>query len=91
MAYEQLNSTITINILNFNYLKETDEFHSAFHLYEQKKQFLLTDALAMHFIELPKLRKKCGQERSHRNKIFWYVGCFYWMATRMKKSGDNWR
>jgi len=39
-------------------LKETDEFHSAFHLYEEKKWFLLTDALAMHFIELPKLRKK---------------------------------
>ncbi|MHB1407621.1 MAG: Rpn family recombination-promoting nuclease/putative transposase, partial [Desulfitobacteriaceae bacterium] len=53
-----LNPTITINILNFNYLKETDQFHSAFHLYEQKKQFLLTDALAMHFIELPKLRKQ---------------------------------
>jgi predicted transposase/invertase (TIGR01784 family) len=58
MAYEQLNPTITINILNFNYLQETDEFHSAFHLYEQKKQFLLTDSLALHFIEMPKLRKK---------------------------------
>ncbi|MHB1652554.1 MAG: Rpn family recombination-promoting nuclease/putative transposase [Desulfitobacteriaceae bacterium] len=58
MAYEQLNSTIMINILDFDYLQETDEFHSAFHLYEEKKQFRLTDALAMHFIELPKLRKK---------------------------------
>ena len=58
MAYEQLHTTITINILDFEYLKETEEFHSAFHLYEEQKRFLLTDALAMHFIELPKLRKK---------------------------------
>ena len=58
MAYDELNPTITINILNFNCLQETEEFHSAFHLYEQKKKFLLTDALALHFIEMPKLRRK---------------------------------
>lgn len=58
MAYEELNPTITINILNFNYLKDTDEFHSVFQLYEEKKQFLLTDILAIYYIELPKLRKK---------------------------------
>lgn len=57
-AYETLKDTITINILNFDYLQETDEFHSEFCLLEKKKHFLLTDALAMHFIEMPKLRQK---------------------------------
>ncbi|MHB1654442.1 MAG: Rpn family recombination-promoting nuclease/putative transposase [Desulfitobacteriaceae bacterium] len=57
MEYE-LKDTITINILNFNYLKETDEFHSEFGILEKQKHFPLTDALAMHYIELPKLRRK---------------------------------
>ncbi|MHB1651875.1 MAG: Rpn family recombination-promoting nuclease/putative transposase [Desulfitobacteriaceae bacterium] len=57
-AYETLKDTITINILNFDYLKETDEFHSEFGILEKKKHFSLTDALAMHYIEMPKLRRK---------------------------------
>ncbi|MHB8125210.1 MAG: Rpn family recombination-promoting nuclease/putative transposase [Desulfitobacteriaceae bacterium] len=57
-AYETLKDTITINILNFEYLAETEKFHSVFRLLEEEKHFLLTDALAMHFIEMPKLRRK---------------------------------
>ncbi|MHB1404445.1 MAG: Rpn family recombination-promoting nuclease/putative transposase [Desulfitobacteriaceae bacterium] len=57
-AYVTLKDTITINILNFEYLQETDEFHSEFGLLEKKRHFSLTDALAMHFIEMPKLRRK---------------------------------
>jgi predicted transposase/invertase (TIGR01784 family) len=57
-AYETLKDTITINILNFDYLQETDEFHSEFGILEKKKHFVLTDALGMHFIEMPKLRRK---------------------------------
>lgn len=57
-AYDTLKDTIVINILNFDYLQETDEFHSIFRLLEEKKHFSLTDALAMHFIEMPKLRQK---------------------------------
>ena len=49
-AYETLKDTITtINILNFEYLQENDEFHSEFGLLEKKKHFPLTDALAMHY------------------------------------------
>jgi len=57
-AYGTLKDTITINILNFDYLQVTDEFHSEFGLLEKKTYFPLTDALAMHFIEMPKLRRK---------------------------------
>ena len=57
-AYETLTDTITINILNFEYLQESEEFHSEFGLLEKKKHYILTEALAMHFIEMPKLRRK---------------------------------
>ena len=57
-AYETLKDTITINILDFDYLRETDEFHSEFGILEKQKHFSLTDALAMHYIEMPKLRRK---------------------------------
>lgn len=57
-AYDTLKDTIVINILNFDYLQETNEFHSIFRLLEETKHFLLTDALAMHFIEMPRLRQK---------------------------------
>lgn len=36
-----------INILNFEYLKETDEFHSEFGILEKKKHFSFTDTLAI--------------------------------------------
>jgi len=57
-AYGTLKDTITINILNFDYLQVTDEFHSEFGLLEKKKHFSLPDALAIHFIKMPKLRRK---------------------------------
>lgn len=55
MDDEELHRTITINILDFRYLKQTPNYHSIFHLYEDKEHFLLTDAMEIHFMELPKL------------------------------------
>lgn len=55
-AYKTLPPVIMINILNFNiFTKETDAFHSTFHLYEDHKKFPLTDVMEIHFIEMPKL------------------------------------
>jgi predicted transposase/invertase (TIGR01784 family) len=55
MQYGELNRTITINILDFRYLHQLKDFHSTFHLYDTKLQHRLTDAMEVHFIELPKL------------------------------------
>ncbi len=55
MAYKELSKTVTINILDFDYLKQTNSYHSVFHLYEKEERFPLTDTLEMHFMELPKL------------------------------------
>ncbi|KUO96135.1 Rpn family recombination-promoting nuclease/putative transposase [Ferroacidibacillus organovorans] len=55
MSYSELAQTITINILNFRYVRATEAYHTTFHLYEDTDQFLLTDALEIHFMEIPKL------------------------------------
>ena len=51
--YKDLNRTITINILNFDYL-DSEKYHNIFHLYEDDLKIKLTDLLEIHFLELPK-------------------------------------
>jgi len=55
MAYQELANTIAINILDFNYIKQTSNYHSVFRLFEKDEGFELTEALEIHFMELPKL------------------------------------
>ncbi len=53
--YDLLNRTVCINILDFNYLKKTSNFHSVFRLKEISTNMELTDVEEIHFIELHKL------------------------------------
>jgi predicted transposase/invertase (TIGR01784 family) len=56
--YANLVPVITINIIDFNYFKGIDDFHTSFHLYEDKnKDVKLTDECEIHFLEMPKFRK----------------------------------
>ena len=55
MDYINLAKTVTINILDFKYLYETQKYHSTFHLYEDEEKFLFTDIEEIHIIELPKM------------------------------------
>ncbi|MEG2290858.1 MAG: Rpn family recombination-promoting nuclease/putative transposase [Clostridium sp.] len=63
--YTKLNKTITVNILDFNYIKDS-KFHSSYHFYEDITKKLLSDILEIHFIELDKF-KKC--EKDYNNKL----------------------
>ena len=55
--FQSLKKTITINILDFNYIN-VEQYHSVFHLWEDlHKECKLTDILEIHFLELPKFRK----------------------------------
>ena len=48
---------ITINIVNFDNIK-LDDFHTCFHLWEDDHpNYLLTDVLEIHFINMVKFRK----------------------------------
>jgi predicted transposase/invertase (TIGR01784 family) len=52
--YKNLAKVITVNLLDFEYLK-LDRFHTKYHLWEdEEKQYMLTDLIEIHFIELPK-------------------------------------
>lgn len=71
MPYADLAKTITINILNFRFLRETERFHTTFHLYEDQEQFPLTDVMEIHFMEIPKLMDKWEQRavNPHDNEL----------------------
>jgi hypothetical protein len=55
--YIEMPTVIVINILGFGFIP-LDDFHTSFHIYEdQHKEYMLTDALEMHYIEVVKWRK----------------------------------
>jgi predicted transposase/invertase (TIGR01784 family) len=55
--YKNLAKVITVNLLDFEYLK-LDKFHTKYHLWEDdEKQYLLTDLIEIHLIELPKFKR----------------------------------
>lgn len=56
--FNELKKTITINILDFNYIG-VDTYNTVFHLWEDyHKEYKLTDVMEIRFIELPKFRKQ---------------------------------
>ena len=55
--YQDLQKTITINILNYNIFPKIERFHTTFHIREDELSFVLTDRLEIHFIELGKFRR----------------------------------
>ncbi|MDP4144094.1 MAG: Rpn family recombination-promoting nuclease/putative transposase [Bacillota bacterium] len=65
--YKELNKTITINILNFNYI-EGEKFHTTYHLYEDDEKSMLTDLLEVHFVELPKFLHEQPELNNSLNK-----------------------
>jgi predicted transposase/invertase (TIGR01784 family) len=56
--YKNLAKVITINILDFEYIAIPEKFHTTYHLWEDEhKDYMLTDVLEIHFIEMEKFRK----------------------------------
>jgi predicted transposase/invertase (TIGR01784 family) len=55
-SFEWLKKTITINIIDFDYIN-LEPYHTVFQLLENEKDYRLSDLLEIHFIELPKFRK----------------------------------
>ena len=60
--YTTLEKVITINILDFEFLG-TNSYQSSFHLWEDiEKDYMLTDVVEIHFLELPKFRNKKNKD-----------------------------
>ena len=54
--YDKLRKTISINILDFDYLDE-EEFHNVYKVYNEKSKKELSSVFEMHFVELNKFKK----------------------------------
>jgi len=69
--YLLLPKVITINIVNFDNIK-LNEFHTCFHLWEDgHKDYLLTDALEIHFINMKKFRQLKTGDITHNPLERW--------------------
>ena len=55
--YSNMKKAIGINILNFNYMKQLVDFHTTYHLSEDKTHIKLSEMIEVHLIELPKIPK----------------------------------
>jgi predicted transposase/invertase (TIGR01784 family) len=56
--YSLLPAMITINILDFGYIP-IEDFHTSFHIYEDRhREYMLTDALELHFLDMVKFRRQ---------------------------------
>jgi hypothetical protein len=62
--YKDLKRAIAINILNFVRIKDSQCYHTRFRLLEMEEGIELTDAIEIHFIELPKLKEGMANHRS---------------------------
>ena len=54
-SYSNLKKCVGISILDFNYIKKTQRFHTVYHITEDTEHIRYTDILEMHIVELPKL------------------------------------
>jgi predicted transposase/invertase (TIGR01784 family) len=64
--YKDLPKVITINIVNYDNIK-LEDFHTCFHLWEDEHhEYLLTDVLEIHFLNMVKFRKL--KSKDSRNK-----------------------
>ena len=64
--YREAPNVITINIVNYEFMAEVPAFHLSFHIWEDTyRDVLLTDALAIRFIDMVKFRRL--KEKDIRN------------------------
>lgn len=54
--YQELKPAITINVLGYEFLPDK-KAHSMHTLYDLENQHRLTDAIELHFLEVPKFEK----------------------------------
>lgn len=74
--YDKMKKTISIYITDFSPFPQTSQFHCSFALMEVTEQFLLTDLLQMHYLQLPKVnphRQKSVEELSELQRYLEYL------------------
>jgi len=77
--YETLKKTIIVNLVDFNLLEDTNEYHSEYRLLEKTSHKLLNDDLSIHFLELPKFKMVDNKKEMDESD--------YWLT--FLKDGEN--
>ena len=54
-------NVIAINLINFEFIP-IDDFHTTFHLWEDRHRHMLTDALEIHFVDMVKFKKLLNKD-----------------------------
>ncbi|MDR1909238.1 MAG: Rpn family recombination-promoting nuclease/putative transposase [Spirochaetaceae bacterium] len=72
--FSSLRPVITINIIDFKYIRIENVFHTSYHIYEDAyKDYRLTDLLEIHYIEMPKFRNVREKDLSANPLHRWLV------------------
>ncbi|GFZ76394.1 hypothetical protein GCM10008018_22190 [Paenibacillus marchantiophytorum] len=79
-SYKELKKSITINILNFNYIVN-ERYHNIFHLREDHTNIILTRDIEIHFLELAKLNEQ---------NIYINGGLVNWLLFLKGTEKENW-
>ena len=65
--YQDLPNVIVINLLDFGFIP-LDDFHTSFHLWEDtNKDYMLTPALEIHFVDMVKFRRLADADKDIKN------------------------
>ena len=62
--YTLFKKCVSISILDFKLFEQEPEFYSCFHIGEDSRNFLYTDKMEFHVLELPKLPKELKEDSS---------------------------
>ena len=62
--YTVFKKCVSISILDFKLFEREPEFYSCFHIREDSRNFLYTDKMEFHVLELPKLPKELKEDSS---------------------------
>ncbi|BBB90227.1 Rpn family recombination-promoting nuclease/putative transposase [Methylomusa anaerophila] len=73
-TYKELCRTVTINVLGFSFLPETQPHHSVFSLYDIATGYRLNRDMEVHFLELPKWKTLRTKPRTRLEKWLTYLG-----------------
>jgi predicted transposase/invertase (TIGR01784 family) len=62
--YAVFKKCVSISILDFELFEEETEFYSSFHIREDRRNFIYTDKMEFHVLELPKLPEELKEGSS---------------------------
>ena len=70
-CYEEIKKVISVVLLDYNLIKDSDCFHNKYMLYDIKTKSLFTDILEIHTFEMKKLPKRPEPGGKNEKQFLW--------------------